>query len=80
MRNTCTGPAGGCGLVFRGELGWRLHRATVDGVRVCMDPADAGLVWEQSTRSWGLEKAVTGGALEKLKVKAWVSPAGGREA
>lgn len=80
MRSTCTGPAGGCGRTFRGELPWRLHRATVDGVRSCLDPEDAGLVWEQSTSSWGLGKAVTGGALERLKVKAGMHPAGGQEA
>lgn len=79
MRNACTGPAGGCGWTFRGDLPWRLHRATQGGLRVCLDPEDAGLAWEQSTRSWGLGRAVTGAELEKLKIKAGMHPAEGQD-
>ncbi|GAA3284477.1 hypothetical protein GCM10020260_15080 [Nesterenkonia halobia] len=79
MSSTCTAPAGGCGQTFRGELPWRLHRATVDGVRVCLDPEGAGLTWEQSTRSWGLGQAVTGRALEDLKINAGMTSAGGQD-
>lgn len=74
MRARCTGPLGGCGRVFRGDLPQRLHRGTSDGLRVCLDPKSVGLTFDRKTRSWGLAARARGAEVEALKLRAGYLP------